>query len=51
LKVYTVDRGNATEIASAFFEAPGEARDIVILERSGKVVLSVSPQLLSWTFE
>ncbi len=51
LKVFAVDRGNATELGHAFFEAEGPARDIVVLETSGKVLLSCDPQLIAWTFE
>lgn len=51
LKVYSVSQGNATELGSAFFQAEGPARNIVMLETSGKVLLSCNPQLLAWEFE
>ncbi len=51
VKVYAVSQGNARELGSAFFEAKGPARDIVVLEGSKKVVISCAPQLLVWTFE
>ncbi len=51
LKVFAVNEGNATELGNAFFEAKGRVRDIAVMETSGKVLISCSPQLLSWTFE
>ena len=46
-----MDQGNATELGTAFFEAKGPARDIVVLEGSKNVVLSCAPQLLAWAWE
>ena len=51
MKVFAVSNGIATELGNAFFEARGPVRDIVVLETSGKVLISCNPQLLAWTFE
>jgi hypothetical protein len=51
LKVFGVEMGNLIELGSAYFEAPGPIRNIVVVETSGKLVVSCDPDVLVWTWE